>query len=86
MNSNLNSLDLAPSQREAALAEVRRLAYLRWEQAGRPPGDGLAFWLAAEEHWMQHCYVPCRSIERAGAGSELGKRERGSASSQSRGK
>jgi len=28
--------------------QLRELAYLRWEQAGRPPGDGVQFWLQAE--------------------------------------
>ncbi len=27
---------------------VREEAYRRWEQAGRPPGDGVQFWLEAE--------------------------------------
>jgi len=28
--------------------EVRELAYHKWELAGRPLGDGLAFWFQAE--------------------------------------
>ena len=28
--------------------EVRMRAYFLWEEAGRPPGDGVRFWLAAE--------------------------------------
>jgi hypothetical protein len=27
---------------------IGRLAYAKWEKAGRPPGDGVPFWLAAE--------------------------------------
>ena len=27
---------------------IRQLAYSKWESAGRPLGDGLHFWLAAE--------------------------------------
>jgi hypothetical protein len=27
---------------------IRRLAYAKWEAAGRPPGDGVPFWLEAE--------------------------------------
>jgi hypothetical protein len=30
-------------------AEVRVRAYYLWEAAGRPPGDGVRFWLAAEQ-------------------------------------
>ena len=28
--------------------QIRELAYLNWEAAGRPPGDGAEFWQAAE--------------------------------------
>ncbi len=27
---------------------IDELAYLKWEQAGRPEGDGVYFWLEAE--------------------------------------
>jgi hypothetical protein len=27
---------------------IRDLAYRKWEEAGCPTGDGMAFWLAAE--------------------------------------
>jgi len=33
--------------------EVRRRAYLRWEAAGRPEGNGTCFWLEAEEELRQ---------------------------------
>ena len=33
---------------EATDDEVRLEAYRRWEAAGRPHGDGVAFWLEAE--------------------------------------
>lgn len=29
--------------------QVRTLAYQKWEAAGCPPGDGVAFWRAAEQ-------------------------------------
>jgi hypothetical protein len=29
--------------------EVRRRAYQKWEAAGRPDGDGIQFWLEAEQ-------------------------------------
>lgn len=29
--------------------EVRERAYLLWEEAGRPEGDGVEFWLRAEQ-------------------------------------
>lgn len=28
---------------------VRELAYQKWEEAGRPEGDGVQFWLDAEK-------------------------------------
>jgi hypothetical protein len=28
--------------------QIRLLAYQKWEAAGRPPGDGVEFWYAAE--------------------------------------
>jgi hypothetical protein len=31
-----------------AEADVRARAYRHWEAAGRPAGDGVEFWLAAE--------------------------------------
>jgi hypothetical protein len=43
-----------PAAKPAAAAPVtdddavRLAAYRRWEAAGRPPGDGMEFWLAAE--------------------------------------
>lgn len=33
--------------------EVRRRAYLKWEAAGRPPGDGSRFWMEAERELRQ---------------------------------
>ena len=35
-------------ERVATDDEVRAEAYRRWEAAGRPPGDGVVFWLEAE--------------------------------------
>jgi hypothetical protein len=29
--------------------EIRLCAYRKWEAAGRPPGDGVTFWLEAEQ-------------------------------------
>ena len=36
-----------------SMDEVRLRAYLRWEAAGRPPGDGVRFWLDAERELRQ---------------------------------
>jgi hypothetical protein len=34
--------------RKMSEEQLRELAYLKWEKAGRPPGDGVQFWLQAE--------------------------------------
>ena len=33
--------------------EIRPLAYRKWEEAGRPAGDGVQFWLAAEKEILR---------------------------------
>jgi hypothetical protein len=33
--------------------EVRLRAYLRWEAAGKPEGDGVKFWLEAEQELLR---------------------------------
>lgn len=38
---------------------VRELAYRKWELAGYPCGDGVNFWLEAEEE-LQKEYAPKR--------------------------
>lgn len=40
---------------EIRRAEIARLAYLRWERAGRPSGSDRQHWLEAEQEWnAQH--------------------------------
>lgn len=56
----LDQLPLSNAEREAAEAEIRQEAYLKWEQAGRPDGDGLRFWQQAELEWIEYRYVPNR--------------------------
>jgi hypothetical protein len=34
--------------RAVSEADIRLRAYYRWEDAGRPAGDGVVFWLEAE--------------------------------------
>ena len=33
---------------------IREAAYRKWEQAGRPSGEGVEFWLQAEREYQQH--------------------------------
>lgn len=35
--------------------DIRRLAFRRWEEAGRPDGDGTEFWLQAERE-LKHAF------------------------------
>ena len=42
-------MDAAPNNVPASEEEVRRIAYLKWEAAGRPEGDGFNFWVEAEQ-------------------------------------
>lgn len=37
--------------------EIRRLAYAKWEAAGRPPGNGSDFWLQAEKELLDRNVV-----------------------------
>ena len=34
---------------------IRQTAYLKWERAGCPTGDGVDFWLASEQEIRQQC-------------------------------
>ncbi len=41
--------------REKVVSEedIRLRAYRKWESAGKPTGDGVQFWLAAEQELVQ---------------------------------
>ena len=45
-NAQLHSLDLHE--------DIQHLAFHKWESAGRPGGDGLRFWLEAEQELAEH--------------------------------
>jgi hypothetical protein len=40
------------TQRRPAAEEVRVRAYGKWVSAGKPAGDGVRFWLEAEQELM----------------------------------
>jgi hypothetical protein len=42
-----------PARQPLSADEIRVCAYLRWEAAGKPPGDGAQFWLEAEQELLQ---------------------------------
>lgn len=41
------------SPRSVAADDVRLCAYCKWERAGKPTGDGIQFWLQAEQELVQ---------------------------------
>lgn len=43
----------APQNGSVSEEDVRRAAYLKWEAAGRPEGDGLNFWMEAFQELSQ---------------------------------
>lgn len=49
----LQTLDEAEQAIQALEAEIRTLAYQKWEEAGRPEGDGVQFWVEAESEIKQ---------------------------------
>jgi hypothetical protein len=52
MNNAFVAAPRAPRQ-QASEEEIRLCAYRKWESAGRPPGDGVQFWLEAEAELKQ---------------------------------
>jgi hypothetical protein len=42
-----------PACQPLSVDEIRLRAYLRWEAAGKPPGDDVKFWLEAEQELQQ---------------------------------
>jgi hypothetical protein len=38
----------------APVEEIRLRAYARWEHAGKPAGDGVKFWLEAEQELLHN--------------------------------
>ena len=37
----------------ASADDIRHRAYRKWESAGKPTGDGISFWLEAEQELLQ---------------------------------
>jgi hypothetical protein len=54
MQSNVMH-ERAPGAKGERDQAIRAAAYFKWEQAGRPEGDGADFWLEAEREYLaQH--------------------------------
>ena len=47
VNGTATAVTSQPAQQMPA-EDVREYAYLLWEAAGQPPGDGVQFWYEAE--------------------------------------
>ena len=54
--ANATSDAMASSQPAKLIAEdaIRLRAYQKWEAAGKPVGDGVQFWLAAEKEFSRN--------------------------------
>lgn len=63
MSTTLETLELTPEELDACRIAVRKMAYLRWLDAGAPPDRQLDFWLAAENDWIEFNYVPHRTLD-----------------------
>ena len=62
-NPKVSDAEQQSSTPPAACCEkIRELAYIKWEAAGCPCGDGVEFWLAAEAELLSDA---C-SVETAG--------------------
>ena len=73
MSVTLETLEMTPPEREACRDAVRKRAYFNWLDAGCPDCREFEFWLAAERNWIEHNYVPHRTLdpERSQPGDEL---------------
>jgi hypothetical protein len=65
MTAALETLDLTPEELTSSKDAVQRMAYFDWIDAGCPESGELEFWLKAEHRWIEHNYVPHRSLDGA---------------------
>jgi len=56
----LETLELTPEELRGAQDCVRRMAYFKWVDAGRPAENEVEHWLTAESEWIALRYVPHR--------------------------
>jgi hypothetical protein len=47
------SSDKDPNAQQVPAEDIRLCAYRKWESAGKPTGDGIEFWLQAEQELVQ---------------------------------
>ena len=63
MGATLETLEMTPQELNSSQDAVHKLAYFKWLNAGRPDCRELEFWLEAEREWIQHNYVPHRTLD-----------------------
>lgn len=63
MPATLVTLELTPEELELCRKAVRKMAYFKWLDAGRPDWGELEFWLQAEREWIERNYVPHRTFD-----------------------
>jgi hypothetical protein len=62
LDCTLDCLVLSRARREAARDEIRKNAYFKWVDAGRPVEDPLKFWREAELEWIEFKHIPEQEI------------------------
>ena len=63
MSATLETLELTPEELESCREAVRKMAYCKWLDAGRPDSGELDFWVEAEREWIERNYVPHRTLD-----------------------
>ena len=63
MTVTLETLEMNPDERNSGREAVQKMAYFNWLNAGYPAGGELDFWLHAEHEWIEHNYVPNRTLD-----------------------
>jgi hypothetical protein len=63
MTVTLETLELTLQELECIRDAVRKMAYFNWLNADRPDCGEVEFWLQAEREWIEHNYVPHRTLD-----------------------
>jgi len=57
---DLEALFLTDEELEVAKREVKKMAFCKWSDAGRPENSSRDFWNEAQLEWIEYRYVPDR--------------------------
>lgn len=63
MAASLETLEMTPWELERSREAVRKLAFEKWLDAGQPQGHDVELWIQAERYWIEHNYVPHRTLD-----------------------